>query len=255
MRDRLCRPLRVPLFLLIVLLGGMAGRPVAAETVDLHLILAADVSRSIDEQEFELQRKGYAAALTHPRVLQAIRSGEKGRIAICYLEWSGESFQQVIIDWTVVHDEESAGSIADMLLRAPRPFANRTSIGLAIDYSAAQFKRSPHSGARRIIDVSGDGTNTNGLDPTVARDAAVAQGITVNGLVILSAEPMPWNPWHTHPPEGLDEYYRRNVAGGPGAFVLVAEDFNSFAYAIVNKLVREIAELDGPPQAYAVSNR
>jgi hypothetical protein len=240
--------------LFVALVICTAGRPVGAETVDLHLVLAADVSRSIDEQEFELQRKGYAAALTHPRVLQAIRSGEKGRIAICYLEWSGESFQQVIVDWTVVHDEESAGAIADMLVRAPRPFANRTSIGLAIDFSAAQFKRSPHSGTRRIIDVSGDGTNTNGLDPTIARDAAVAQGITVNGLVILSAEPMPWNPWHTHPPEGLDEYYRRNVAGGPGAFVLVAEDFNSFAYAIVNKLVREIAELDGP-QGYAVSSR
>jgi len=254
MREGFHGTLRALRFSFIALAICAAAPPANAEPVDLQLILAADVSRSIDEQEFELQRKGYAAALTHPRVLQAIRGGEKGRIAICYLEWSGESFQQVLIDWTVIHDDESAGAVADMLLRAPRPFANRTSIGVAIDYAVTQFKRSPHSGARRIIDVSGDGTNTNGLDPVVAREAAVAQGITINGLVILSAEPMPWNPWHTHPPEGLDEYYRRNVAGGPGAFVLVAEDFNSFAYAIVNKLVREIAELEGPP-GYAVSNR
>jgi hypothetical protein len=244
--------LRAISFLVVMLL---TGRPAGAEPVDLHLVLAADVSRSIDENEFELQRKGYAAALTHPRVLQAIRAGEKGRIAVSYVEWSGESFQQVLVDWTIIQDEESAGAVADTLLRAPRPFANRTSIGFAIDYSVAQFKRSPHSGGRRIIDVSGDGTNTNGVDPTVSREAAVAQGITINGLVILSAEPMPWNPWHTHPPEGLEEYYRRNVAGGPGAFVMVADGFNSFAYAIVNKLVREIAEQDGSPKNYAVSNR
>jgi hypothetical protein len=255
MRDGFRGTLRAISFPVLALVICLAGRPVSAEPVDLLLILAADVSRSIDEREFELQRKGYATALTHPRVLQAIRAGEKGRIAICYLEWSGESFQQVIVQWALVHDEESAGAVADMLLRAPRPFANRTSIGFAIDYAAAQFKRSPHSGARRIIDVSGDGTNTNGLEPTDAREAAVAQGITVNGLVILSVEPMPWNPWHTHPPEGLEEYYRRNVAGGPGAFVMVADDFNSFAYALVNKLVREIAEDDGRSQGYAVSNR
>ncbi len=243
---------------LAAVLAAMAfahGTPARAETVDLLLVLAADVSRSIDEQEFELQRKGYAAALTHPRVLQAIRSGERGKIAISVVEWSGESYQHTLIDWTVVQDEESAGVIADALLRAPRPFANRTSIGEAVDYSVALLKRSPHQGTRRVIDVSGDGTNTNGLDPNVARDAAVGQGITINGLVILSAEPMPWNPWHTHPPGGLENYYRNNVVGGPGAFTMVAEDFNSFAFALINKLVREIADSGGRPDGYTVSNR
>ena len=108
-----------------------------------------------------------------------------------------------------------------------------------------QFKNSPHQGGRRVIDVSGDGTNTNGTEPSTARDAAMALGITINGLVILNEQEMPWMPWHTHPPGGLDEYYRQNVAGGPGAFVMVAEDFNAFANAIINKLVREIADKGG----------
>lgn len=215
--------------------------PVKAEIVDLQLVLAADVSRSVDDNEFRLQREGYAAALTDPRVLRAIQSGQIGRIAVCYFEWAGESFQQMIVDWTVVGDEETAGLFADRLVKAPRPFANRTSIGVAIDYAAEQFLRSGHESQRRTIDVSGDGTNTNGKQPAISRDQVVAKGITVNGLVILSPEPMPWNPWHTHPPEGLEEYYRQNVIGGPGAFVIAAEDFNSFAYAIVNKLIREIA--------------
>lgn len=235
-------------FLVAVFILAGAAAPSMAETVDLHLVLAVDVSRSIDEGEYELQRKGYAAALTDPRVLKAIRSGEFGRVALCYFEWSGEGYQQVIVDWTVIRDDETAGLVADKLLTAPRPFANRTSLGVAIDYATAQFPRSPHRGPRRIIDVSGDGTNTNGLEPAVARDAAVAQGITINGLVIVNTQEMPWMPWHTHPPGGLDEYYRQNVAGGPGAFVMMAEDFNSFAAAIINKLVREIADRRTVPE-------
>ena len=215
-----------------------AGR---AQTVDLQLVLAADVSRSVDEGEFRLQRDGYAAAFSDPRVIKAIRSGQLGRIAVCYLEWSGEWAQRMIVDWTVVGDEETAGLFADQLVKAPRPFAERTAIGVAIDFAVDQFARSGQTSQRRTIDVSGDGTNTNGKHPSIARDAAVAQGITINGLVILSPEPMPWNAWHTHPPGGLENWFRENVMGGPGAFVLVAEDFNSFAYAIVNKLIREIA--------------
>jgi hypothetical protein len=224
----------------------LAALPGRAETVDLQLVLAADVSRSVDDNEFRLQREGYAAALTDPRVLRAIQSGQIGRIAVCYFEWSGESFQQMIVDWMVIGDEETAGLFADRLVKAPRPFANRTSIGVAIDYAVEQFLRSGHDSQRRTIDVSGDGTNTNGKHPAIARDEAIAKGITVNSLVILSPEPMPWNPWHTHPPEGLEEYYRQNVAGGPGAFVIAAEDFNSFAHAIVNKLIREIADATPP---------
>jgi len=219
-----------------------AGR---AEEVDLQLVLAADVSRSVDAEEFALQREGYAAAFADPRVLRAIRSGPLGRIAVCFVEWSGEWAQQVTVPWTVIRDEASAARFAAALTAKPRPFADRTAIGAAIDYSVAQFARSGHESRRRTIDISGDGTNTNGKTPAAARDQALALGIVINGLVILSPEPLPWNPYHTHPPGGLPAYFRENVAGGPGSFVMVVEDFQSFAFAITNKLVREIAALPG----------
>ncbi len=225
----------------LVLLAFVAGA-VRAETVDLRLVLASDVSRSVDQREFEMQRQGYAAAFSDPRVLKAIRSGERGRIAVCYVEWSGEAAQRVVVDWTLIGDEESAGMFAQQLIDAPRPYMDRTAIGMAIEFAVLQFSRSGHDSQRRTIDVSGDGTNTNGLHPSTARDSAVKQGITINGLVILEPNPQTWNSWHTNPPGGLEEYFRQNVVGGPGAFVMVAEDFSSFAYAIANKLIREIAE-------------
>ena len=228
----------LPLLGVLVLLGA----PLRAEEVDLHLVLAADVSRSVDEDEFKLQREGYAAAFTDPRVLRAIRAGGLGKIAVTYVEWSGEVAQKVLVDWTVVGDDESAAGFAADLLAQPRPFADRTAIGVAIEYSTALFLRSPHQSRRRTIDVSGDGTNTNGTPASVARDRAVALGITINGIVILSPVPMPWNTYHTHPPGGLENWYRENVVGGPGSFTMVAEDFSSFAYAIANKLIREIAD-------------
>jgi hypothetical protein len=233
------RTLRLIAALAVTLLLAAGAR---AEQVDLHLVLAADVSRSVDDNEFRLQREGYAQAFNDPRVVRAIQSGALGRIAVTYVEWSGEWAQKVVVDWTVVADGESAGAFADAILAPPRSFADRTSIGVAIDFSAALFAKSPHESKRRTIDVSGDGTNTNGTPAEVARDRAVAQGITINGIVILSPEPMPWNPWHTHPPGGLENWYRERVVGGPGAFVMVAEDFSSFAYAIANKLIREIAD-------------
>ncbi len=235
--------------LMLGLLGALAAFWMAlaarAETVDLQLVLAADVSRSVDTEEFALQREGYAAALTDPRVLRTIRSGPLGRIAVCFVEWSGEWAQQVTVPWTVIRDEASAARFAAALTAKPRPFADRTAIGAAIDFSVAQFARSGHESRRRTIDISGDGTNTNGKTPAAARDQALALGIVINGLVILSPEPMPWNPYHTHPPGGLPAYFRENVAGGPGSFVIVVEDFQSFAFAITNKLIREIAELPG----------
>lgn len=230
----------LPIFAVVVW-AFLAAGPAFAENVDLELVLAVDVSRSIDDGEYDLQRKGYAAALSDPQVLRAIRSGETGRIALCYFEWSGEVSQQVLVDWTVIKDADSAARVAAQLASAPRPFANRTSIGVAIDYATALFGRSPHHATRRVIDVSGDGANTNGLEPAAARDLAVAQGITINGLVIINQNEVPWMPWHTHPPGGLDTYYRDNVAGGPGAFVIKVENFESFSTAIIDKLVREIA--------------
>jgi hypothetical protein len=213
----------------------------AAEPVDLLLVLAADVSRSISQEKFELQRQGYAAAIAEPRVLDAIRSGLNGRIGLLFLEWSGSGSQKVVIDWTIVDGPEAAQKFGDQLLEMPRSFADRTSISSAIDSAMTQIARAPFSAKRRTIDVSGDGTNNAGRDVAVARDEALAAGVTINGLVIFSDHPLAWNPEHTSPPGGLASYYRNNVVGGPGAFVMEAKDFNAFGQAIINKLIAEIA--------------
>ncbi len=214
----------------------------AAEPVDLLLVLAADVSRSVDSQKFQLQRDGYAAALTNARVLDAIRAGRHGRIGVLFLEWSGLGNQKVVIDWTMIDGTKAAQAFGDRLLESPRSFADRTSISGGIDAAVAQFAAAPFSAERRTIDVSGDGTNNAGRDVGQARDEALALGITINGLVILSETPLPWNPEHTNPPGGLAKYYRDNVTGGPGSFVLEAKDFNSFGQAIIKKMIAEIAD-------------
>ncbi|HYC18320.1 MAG TPA: DUF1194 domain-containing protein [Pseudolabrys sp.] len=216
----------------------------AAEPVDLLLVLAADVSRSIDSQKFQLQREGYAAALANPRVLEAVQSGRRKRIGVLFLEWSGSGNQKVVIDWMLIDGPNAAQAFGDRLLESPRSFADRTSISGGIDAAVAQFARAPFSADRRTVDVSGDGTNNAGRDVGQARDEALALGISINGLVILSATPLPWNPEHTNPPGGLAKYYRDNVVGGPGSFVLEAKDFDSFGEAIVKKMIAEIAEAD-----------
>ncbi|HEY1310994.1 MAG TPA: DUF1194 domain-containing protein [Pseudolabrys sp.] len=218
----------------------------AAEPVDLLLVLAADVSRSVDAGKFKLQREGYAAAVANQRVLDVVRSGRNGRIAVLFLEWSGFGNQKVVIDWTVIDGPQAAHDFGDRLLESQRSFADRTSISGGIDFAVEQFAHAPYSSERRTIDVSGDGTNNAGGDVAKARDAALAQGYTINGLVILSATPLPWNPEHTNPPGGLANYYRDNVTGGPGAFVLEAKDFNSFGQAIIKKLIAEIADASLP---------
>jgi hypothetical protein len=217
------------------------GGGVGAQTTDLLLVLAADVSRSIDESEFALQRKGYSAALTDPRVLAAIRGGTTGMIAVCFVEWSGAGEQNVVADWTVIRDEEDAGGFAAAILAAPRSFIGRTSISGAIDFAMERFADAQPRASRRIIDVSGDGTNNSGRSVTDARDQAVGQGVTINGLAIVNDRPNPGYAFHTQPPGGLPEWYRQNVVGGPGAFLRVVEDFHSFADAMTNKLVSEIA--------------
>ncbi len=240
--------------LLLLILAGVAAVPAAAaaaEQVDLLLVLAADVSRSVDNAKFQLQREGYAAAISDPRVLDAIRSGRNGRVGLTFVEWSGAGSQRVLIDWTTVGDAESARGFGDRLLEAPRSFADRTSISGAIEFAMAQLARAPYEPARRTIDISGDGTNTAGGDVTLARDKAIAQGVTLNGLVILSETPLAWNPDHTNPPGGLQNYYRNNVIGGPGAFVMVAENFNSFGQAIVKKMIAEVAQAGTRPLLHA----
>lgn len=225
----------------LIALSLVSFKALAAEQVDLLLVLAADVSRSVDAKKFQLQREGYAAALSDPRVLDAIKSGANGRIAVCLVEWSGMASQKVVIDWTLIDGPKAAQQFGDRLLETQRSFADRTSISAGIDAALAQFPRAPFEARRRTIDVSGDGTNNSGSDVRQARDEALKQGVTINGLVILSEQPLPWNPEHTNPPGGLAHYYRENVIGGPGAFVMEAKDFNSFGQAIIGKLIAEIA--------------
>jgi hypothetical protein len=215
----------------------------AAEQVDLLLVLSSDVSRSVDHPKFLLQREGYAAAISDSHVLEAIKSGPNQRIAVCFVEWSGFGAQKLVIDWTLIDGPAPARKFGDQLLELPRSFADRTSISGGIEFAAAQLERAPFEAARRTIDVSGDGTNNAGRDVKLARDETTAKGIVINGLVILSDRPVPWNAEHTNPPGGLEKYYQDNVIGGPGAFVLVAENFNSFGRAIIKKMIAEIALL------------
>ncbi len=229
----------------------VGARLALAENVDLALVLATDVSRSIDDDEFKLQRQGYAAAITSPRVLQAIAAGPYGAIAVCFVEWSGPEEQQVIADWTVIRDGETAAAFAATLLDTPRSFVGRTSISAALDFSRAYLAKSGASPTRLVVDISGDGTNNSGRPVRDARDEAVAKGITVNGLAILNEHPNPGYFAHTQPPEGLPEYYRQNVVGGAGSFLMVVQDFNSFGEAITNKLISEIA--GAAPQLRAAS--
>ncbi|MSP51234.1 MAG: DUF1194 domain-containing protein [Alphaproteobacteria bacterium] len=224
----------------------------AAETVDLALVLGADVSRSVDAEEFRVQREGYAKALTDPRVLSAIRSGENGAIAICLFEWAGVGEQQLIVDWTVIRNANDAAAVAEKILAAPRSFFGRTAIGEAIDFALHRFDLVKGVAGRQVIDISGDGTNTNGRFPTIARDAAVAAGVTINALAILSPVPLPMFPEHTHPPGGLENYFKEYVIGGRGAFSLQVDGFHSFAQAMVQKLIVEISDANPEPAVLAV---
>jgi Protein of unknown function (DUF1194) len=215
---------------------------IAAEPVDMLLVLAADVSRSVDEAKFQLQRQGYAAAITDPGVLRTIALGKYRKIAVCFVEWSGASSQRLLIDWAIIANEADAQSVAQKLRDLPRSFSDRTSISAGIDFAVSQFGRSPFTSDRHVIDVSGDGTNNSGRDVTLARDEALTKGTTtINGLVIFTEVPSAYNPEHTHPPGGLDNYYRQNVVGGADSFVMAAENFGSFGKAILAKLIREVS--------------
>jgi hypothetical protein len=236
---------------LVALVLSQTGPVAAAEQVDLLLVLSSDVSRSVDHPKFLLQREGYAAAISDPQVLDAIRSGPHQKIAMCFVEWSGFGAQKLVIDWTAIDGAASARKFGDQLLELPRSFADRTSISGGIEFAAAQLARAPFEAPRRTIDVSGDGTNNAGRDVRLARDEVVAKGISINGLVILSDRPVPWNAEHTNPPGGLEKYYHDNVIGGPGAFVMVAENFGSFGRAIIRKMIAEIAAL--PPASRALT--
>lgn len=213
----------------------------AAEPVDLLLVLAADVSRSVTEPKFKLQREGAAAAIANPDVLRAMTSGPHRRIAVCFVEWAGAGMQTVVVDWMAVGGEADAKGFAARLLDAPRSFLGMTAIGGAIDFSVQQLERAPFTSDRRVIDVSGDGNNNSGRPVAAARDAALAKGVTINALVILTPEGQSFRPEHTNPPGGLEKYFRDNVIGGPGAFTIVAEGHETFGRALTKKLIMEVA--------------
>ena len=214
------------------------GSPRAAETVDLELILAVDVSGSIDEEEAQLQRQGYADALSDPLVIGAITSGMLGRVALTYVEWAAFGHYRTVVDWSLIDGDESAKDFVRRLVTIPVVTARRTSISSAIENSLPMFEANEFEGIRRVIDISGDGANNYGRFVNEARDDAVAAGITINGLPIINDRPSRFG-WRTIP--NLDLYYEHCVVGGPGAFIVVAENFQAFATAVRRKLILEIA--------------
>lgn len=219
----------------------------ADEPVDVALVLAVDVSRSIDEDEARLQREGYRSAVSDPKVVEAIRGGMLGSIALCYIEWAGIEYQRTVIPWTRIAAQPDADGWAATLERAPRASLSWTSVSGAIEASRRALGECPHEATRKVIDVSGDGVNNSGPPAELARDRAVVDGITINGLPILNDRPT----FGRAPPVPLDIYYRDSVIGGQGAFMIAAEDFESFGNAVRRKLIREIAGLSGPISSYA----
>jgi hypothetical protein len=207
--------------------------PPAQSSVSVALVLAVDTSGSVSMGRFELQKQGYASAFRNPQVLNAIRSLGTQSIAATMFQWTGPLLHVVVADWTLIKDEASAATFAGAIEAAPRRlFGGGTSISGAIDYARGLLAQSPYKGARRIIDISGDGSNNSGRPVTMARDEAVVDGIGINGLPILTVEP------------GLDHYYHDNVIGGSGAFMIPAANYDTFADAILKKLINEIAAVE-----------
>jgi len=223
----------------------------AAPALDVRIVLAADVSRSIDADEFELQQRGYAAAISDPRVIDAILAGKHGAIAVAFVEWAGSDEQATIIDWKVIASAADARAFAAALAEAPRAFVGRTAIGSALDYAVGALNASGFDADRSVIDVSGDGTSNQGDMVSAARDAATAAGIAINGLAIFNRRAAAEGGYlalHTNPPGGIDQYYRDNVIGGLGAFVIRIDDFGSFEQAMIQKLITEISAGSTPPR-------
>jgi len=222
----------------IAALGLAVGRPaLALEPVDVELILAVDVSLSMSPDELEIQRKGYVAALTHERVIEAIREGVYGKIAVTYVEWAGQTSQHVIVPWTVISSAEEAQAFVRKLSANPPNSARRTSISSALQFAGDLFAESNFRGLKRVVDVSGDGANNQGIPVIEARDEIVAQGIIINGLPLMTSGITP----SVFDIDDLDIYYSNCVIGGPGAFMIPVNDWSQFPEAIRRKLVLELA--------------
>ncbi len=224
------------------LMAASAALPLAAraqpqEPVDVLLVLAVDVSRSIDEDEARLQREGYRNAVSDPRVVEVIRRGMIGAVGLAYVEWAGFEYQRLVLPWTRIANQRDAEAWASALAEAPRASLSWTSISGGIDFARRTLAEAPFEGTRRVIDVSGDGVNNSGRPAELARDEAVAQGIIINGLPIINDRPT----FGRMPQIPLDQYFQQSVIGGAGAFMIVAEDFDAFGTAVRRKLIREIA--------------
>lgn len=218
-------------------------RAAALEPVDVELVLAVDVSRSVDAQEQALQFAGYAAAFRDPRLAQGIAGGPVGSIAVCLFTWSDWDIQNLLVPWTRIDGPESAAGFAAAVDAAPRETFLYTSISGAIDYASRLFGQR-YEGTRQVVDISGDGVNNSGRSLAETRQAALDRGIVLNGLAVLDRDPSPNAALAGLPP--LDEYYRDEVIGGPGSFLMVAEGFEAFETAVRRKIIREIA-LAPPP--------
>ena len=209
----------------------------AAPVVDIELVLAVDVSYSMDMDELAIQREGYAQAIVSKEFLQALKSLPNGKISVTYFEWAASSDQKIIIPWRVIDGPETADAVANEIMKTPVRRASRTSISGAINFAMPLFDENPYPGLRRVIDISGDGPNNNGAPVTGARDAALEKGITINGLPIMVKEPS----YSTMDIDNLDFYYEDCVIGGPGSFVVAIKDRDKFKEAIRTKLVLEVA--------------
>ena len=218
-------------------LGHQLAAKEAHPSVDVELVLAVDVSYSMDLDELALQREGYAQAIVSKEFLQALKSGPNGKISVTYFEWAASSDQKIIIPWRVIDGPETADAVAAEILKTPIRRASRTSISGAINFAMALLDENPLRGIRRVIDVSGDGPNNNGSPVTLARDAAVEKGVIINGLPIMVKEPS----YSTMDIGNLDLYYEDCVIGGPGSFVVTIKEREKFKEAIRTKLVLEIA--------------
>ena len=221
----------------LALVDAAHSQSTKREAVDLELVIAVDISYSMDTDEQLLQREGYIDAISSRDFVDAVRKGPNGRIAVTYVEWAGATEQRIVVPWQIIDGPEAAGAFTQTLNASPVRRASRTSISGALLFSASLFEESPFKGLRRVIDVSGDGTNNHGVLVDAARDEVVAKGITINGLPIMLKEP---NTSFLDIAD-LDHYYEDCVIGGPGSFVVPARGREQFVEAIRRKLLLEVA--------------
>jgi hypothetical protein len=233
------RLLRLAALVILLALPAVAQE---RKEVDLVLAMGIDISGSIDPDEAKLQREGYVQAFRDPAIIKAILAGPNGRIAVAYYEWSDAWVQRLLIDWTLLDSEAAIMAFASRLSAAPISIARRTSISGAIRYAIPLFARSPYDTERKVLDLSGDGSNNDGGLVTDMRYEALKERIVINGLPIMNDRP---NPFGFPSESDLDKYYLHCVTGGPRSFVEVARSFEDFPRAVRKKLLQEVAD-SGP---------